>query len=42
MIKLEKNIIPLPTCAYHSIGKTFKLKAEDECYVGFQEDESDT
>lgn len=38
--RLGKNRVPLPACAYHRIREKFKPK-NDECFVGFQEDEED-
>lgn len=36
---IGKNRVPLPACAYHAIRSTFKPNDNDECFVGFQDDE---
>lgn len=37
--RIGKNRVPLPACAYHAIRSTFKPNDNDECFVGFQDDE---
>lgn len=37
--RIGKNRIPLPACAYHAIRSAFNTKDNDECFVGFQDDE---